>query len=153
MEHVAPPGSRPGPHVSPKLRGSGPLGLVAILLLAFFFGLFPVYEYVDAHRVPGDATLQQATVVGNDLGSRGSDQGYLVNFRLPDGSTHQIYFESRFVRPQRGDTLEVYREGDDWRSPAERSTLGLLGGIGALLLFGALAFGWFSVRRRARRVP
>ena len=119
------------------------------MLLAFFFGAFPIYQYVDAHRVPADAKVQRATVIGNDIGSRGSDQGYLVNFRLADNSTNQIYFESRFVRPGRGDTLEVYREGDNWRSPDERSTLGLIGGIGGLLLFGLLAYGWFVGRRRA----
>ena len=142
----APPG-----HRAP--RGFGPLSLVAIVLIGLFFGAIPVYQYVDAHRVPSGTTVQRAVVTGADLGPRGSDRGDLVQFRLSDGSTGQGYFESRFAHPDRGETIEVYRSGDGWGSPQERSTYGLVGGIGALFLTGLLALGWFRVRRRGSLSP
>jgi hypothetical protein len=86
-------------------------------------------------------------------GSRGTDRGDLVRFRLRDGSTGEVYFESRFDHPDRGETIEVYRSGDGWGSPQERSTYGLAGGIGALALSGLLALGWFRVRRRGSLSP
>ena len=134
-------------------RGFGPLSLVAIVLIGLFFGVVPTYQYVDAHRVPSDATVQRAVVTGSDRGPRGSDRGDLVQFRLADGSTGEVYFESRFVHPDRGETIEVYRSGDAWGSPQERSTYGLIGGIGALVLSGLLALGWFRVRRRGSISP
>jgi hypothetical protein len=137
----------------PKVRGFGPVALVAVLVLGFFFGAVPVWQYVDAHRVPGDADAQQATVTGFDRGPRGSDRGTLVRFTLPDESEGSVYFESRFGRPDRGDTIDVYRSGGRWHSPAERSFYGLVSGIGALLLFGLLALGWFRVRRRRSLAP
>lgn len=148
MEHVAPGSPSSSPRATPKVRGFGPLALVAIVLLGVLFGVVPIWQYVEAQRVPGDAKVQTATVVGGDRGPRGTDRGYLVNFRLEDGTDGQIYFESRFAHPDSGDTLSVYREGDNWRSPDERSTYGLLSGVGAVLLFGLLAVGWFRVRRR-----
>ena len=57
------------------------------------------------------------------------------------------------AHPGRGDTIQVYRSGDRWHSPQERSTYGLVGGIGALLLFGLLTVGWFRVRRRGSLDP
>ena len=134
-------------------RGFGPLSLVAIVLIGLFFGVVPTYQYVAAHRVPSDATVQRAVVTGSDRGPRGSDRGDLVQFRLADGSTGEVYFESRFVHPHRGETIEVYRSGDAWGSPQERSTYGLIGGIGALVLSGLLALGWFRVRRRGSISP
>jgi hypothetical protein len=145
------PSSEPRP--TPRVRGFGPLALVAIVLLGVFFGVVPIWQYVDAHRVPGDAKVQTATVIGGDRGPRGTDRGYLVNFRLADGTDGQIYFESRFAHPDSGDTLSVYRDGNDWHSPDERSTYGLLSGIGAVLVFGLLAVGWLRVRRRGSISP
>ena len=127
-------------------RGFGPLSLVAIVLLGLFFGVVPIYQYVDAHRVPSDATVHRAVVTGVDRGPRGIDRGDLVQFRLADGSTGEVYFESRFVHPDRGETIAVYRSGDGWGSPQERSTVGLVGGIGALLLTGLLAVGTANVK-------
>ena len=134
-------------------RGFGPLSLVAIVLLGLFLGVVPIYQYVDAHRVPSDATVHRAVVTGVDRGPRGSDRGDLVQFRLADGSTGEVYFESRFVHPDRSGTIEVYRSGDGWGSPQERSTVGLVGGIGTLLLTGLLAVGWLRVRRRGSISP
>ena len=134
-------------------RGFGPLSLVAIVLLGLFFGVVPIYQYVDAHRVPSDATVHRAVVTGVDRGPRGSDRGDQVQFRLANGSTGEVYFESRFVHPDRSGTIEVYRSGDGWGSTQERSTYGLVGGIGALVVCGLLAFGWFRVRRRGTVSP
>ena len=134
-------------------RGNGPLSLVAIELLGQFLGVVQSYQYVDAHRVPSDATVHRAVVTGVDRGPRGSDRGDQVQFRLADGSTGEVYFESRFVHPDRSGTIEVYRSGDGWGSPQERSTVGLVGGIGALLLTGLLAVGWLRVRRRGSISP
>jgi hypothetical protein len=122
-------------------------------VLGIFFGVLPIYQYVDAHRVPGDATLRTATVTGADRGPRGSDRGDLVNFRLPDGTEGQVYLDGRFAHPDRGETIQIYRSGDQWRSPQERSMYGLVGGIGALLLFGLLTVGWFRVRRLGSLTP
>ena len=33
---------------------------------------------------------------------------------FPDGTTGQVYFESRFVHPDGGETIEVCRSGDGW---------------------------------------
>ena len=134
-------------------RGFGPLSLVAIVLIGLLFGAIPVYQYLDAHRIPADATVRRAVVTGAERGSRGSDRGDLVQFRLSDGRTGGVYFESRFAHPDRGETIEVYRDGDGWGSPQERSTSGLVGGIGALSLTGLLALGWFRVRRRGSLSP
>jgi hypothetical protein len=104
---------------------------------------------------PGRATpdVKDVSRTGADRGSRGTDRGDLVRFRLRDGSTGEVYFESRFDHPDRGETIEVYRSGDGWGSPQERSTYGLAGGIGALALSGLLALGWFRVRRRGSLSP
>jgi hypothetical protein len=134
-------------------RGFGPAALVATVLIGLFFGVIPIYQYVDAHRVPADATLRTAVVTGADRGARGTDRGNLVRFRLRDGSTGEVYFESRFDHPDRGETIEVYRSGNGWGSPQERSVYGLLGGIGALVLSGVLALGWLRVRRRGSLSP
>ena len=134
-------------------RGFGPAALVAIVLIGLFFGVIPIYQYVDAHRVPAGSTLRTAVVTGADRGPRGTDRGDLVRFRLHDGSTGEVYFESRFDHPDRGETIEVYRSGDGWGSPQERSSYGLAGGIGALALSGLLALGWFRVRRRGTLSP
>ena len=141
------------PPARPRPRGFGPVALVAIVLVGFFFGVFPIYQYVAAHQVPADATLRTAVVTGADRGPRGTDRGDLVQFRLRDGGTGEVYFESRFDHPDRGETIEVYRSGDGWGSPQERSTYGLAGGIGALALSGLLALGWFRVRRRGSLSP
>ena len=141
------------PSAPRRPRGFGPVALVAIVLVGCFFGVLPIYQYVDAHRVPADATLRTAVVIGADRGPRGTDRGDLVQFRLADGSTGEVYFESRFDHPERGDSIEVYRSGNGWSSPQERSVYGLVGGIGALVLSGVLALGWFRVRRRGSLSP
>jgi len=141
------------PSARRRPRGFGPVALVAIVLVGFFFGVFPIYQYVAAHHVPADATLRTAVVTGADRGPRGTDRGDLVQFRLRDGGTGEVYFESRFDHPDRGDTIEVYRSGKGWSSPQERSVYGLVGGIGALVLSGGLALGWYRVRRRGALSP
>jgi len=141
------------PSARRRPRGFGPVALVAIVLVGCFFGVLPVYQYVDAHRVPAGATLRTAVVTGADRGPRGTDRGDLVQFRLRDGSTGEVYFEGRFDHPERGETIEVYRSGNGWSSPQDRSVYGLVGGIGALVLSGVLALGWFRVRRRGSLSP
>ena len=141
------------PSARRRPRGFGPVALVAIVLVGFLFGVFPIYQYVAAHRVPADATLHSAVVTGADRGPRGTDRGDLVQFRLRDGSIGEVYFESRFDHPDRGETIEVYRSGNGWSSPQERSVYGLVGGAGALVLSGVLALGWFRVRRRGSLSP
>jgi hypothetical protein len=135
------------PSATRRGRGSGPAALVAVLVLGFFFGVVPVWQYLAAQRPPSGATVRTATVSGVERGPRGSDRGRLVAFELEDGTDGRVYLDSRFDQPDDGDRIEVYRAGDRWRSPAERSTYGLVGGVAALLLCGLLVVGWIRLRR------
>ena len=134
-------------------RGFGAGALLAVLALAFFFGVVPVWQYVDAHRVPAGAQVRTATITGFDAGPRGSDRGEIAHFRLADGTTGGVYLDDRFAHPDPGGSLEVYRADAGWHSPRERSAYGLVSGLGALTLCGLVTAGWFRVRRRGRLSP
>jgi hypothetical protein len=126
---------------------------VAVLALAFSLGVVPVWQYVDAHRVPGGTQVRTATITGFDAAPSGADRGDIARFRLTDGTTGGVHLDDRFAHPDPGGSVEVYRADGRWHSPRERSAYGLVSGLGTLALCGLVTAGWFRVRRRGRLSP
>ena len=48
----------------------------------------------------------------------------MVQFHLADGETGEALYEQRFLGgAEAGDTIDVYRDGDEWRTTSEESPL------------------------------
>jgi hypothetical protein len=144
------PARLPSPPPTAARKGFGLKALLALLVLGFCAAV-SVWQYVDAHRLPGDAVVQRATVTGTDRGSGGSGGGGIATFSLPDGQEGSVYLDARFTTPHPGDEIDVYRADGQWRSPDERSTSGLVFGAAGVLLFALLVLAWWRGRRAATR--
>lgn len=139
-----------GRWVSPTVVSAG-----AGVLLAVATGVFPIVLWVESHTVPSGATVQRATVEGYDRdfryfrsGSRPT--GRVVVVDLPDGARDAVALEYRWLWPDEGDTLEVYREDGELRAVDEVGTLYLVGGIGTTLFWTWATLGYLRYERRRR---
>ena len=142
---TAPSPPRPAPRVN---RYAG----VALVVAVVFLGVVPIAQYVEARVSASRADLQTATVTGTGrtgrTGKAGSTSRW-VDVELPDGTRAGVAYGLRVLYPDEGDTIEVYRDGDRWRSPGEVPVTYPLGGGLVLLLAGAGSVHWLRRRRRA----
>jgi hypothetical protein len=149
---------RPDAHTMspPRRRGRSDgmtwTALVLLVAVLAFLG-WNIYSWNDARTPPSGASVQSATVDDTYDPSRprpGSrNRNFLVvQFHLDDGETGEALYEQRFIGgADTGDTIEVYRDGDTWRTTSEESPWGAIGsGLGALLVL-VMIYGWFRVRR------
>ncbi len=152
--------SEPLPTFSPSTTRRGrrrrPYGaLLGVTVLVLLTGVAPVAAYVEAHTVPAGTRVEKAVVTGYDrarvtrprLGLTGS----VAVVSLPDGSQGRVPLDYRWNRPETGDRLEVYRQDGDLRTTSEISTLTLLGGLAALVLWPLITVGWLRSRARSGR--
>ncbi len=129
--------------------------IIAATVMVLLTGVIPIAMYVEAHTVPSGAQTEQAVVTGYDrarvLRPRFGVTGSVVVVALPDGSVDRVVLDYRWVRPDRGDRLEVYRQDGRLRTTSEISTLTLLGGLTAATLWPTITIGWLRSRARAER--
>lgn len=148
----------PPPHYPGKRRrrdGMTWTALIVLLLLIPLLG-WNIYTWYDARTPPAGVQVTQATVEDVTDPSRPRPSArkrvrnyLLVEFSLPDGETGEARYEERFFGAEPGDTLSVYREGDEWRTTSEESPWGaLFSGLGILVML-LMVFGWFKVRRES----
>jgi hypothetical protein len=149
---------RPDAYPTGRPRGRGRADgmswtALVLLLAALTFLGWNVYSWSEARTPPTGVSTQAATVDGTGDPSRprpGSrNRNFLVvQFHLADGESGEALYEQRFLGGvDAGDTIEVYREGDEWRTTSEESPWGAIGsGLVALLVL-VMIYGWFRVRR------
>jgi len=127
--------------------------LVAVGLLTLLTGVVPVWQYVAAHTVPAGSTLREAVVLGRpsaSLSHTTRNTGVVVDFRLARGGTGSVYVGRRFLVPDRGDRIEVYRHDGGWETPTRRDVGTLVGGLVCLVLWPGITLGWLRSRRPLR---
>ncbi|MEX0427207.1 hypothetical protein AB3X52_06200 [Nocardioides sp. DS6] len=136
------------PRIDLTNPGKGPL--IAAIILILIGGAIPIARYVDTST--GHKTVT-ATVdkVSSDPGRRMSRRGKDVEFTLPDGTTGSTYLTKRANYPDPGDRIELYRDGDYWRSTEEFGWGSAVGGALAVLVGLLMIVGWFKMRSAHRR--
>jgi hypothetical protein len=130
---------------------------LALLLLMVVVVGWRLFDFWDSRQPPSGVQTQEATVLGfEELGaSRPGQQASeysSVFFELPDGEQASALYELRVLGDvEKGDTITVYEQGDEWRTTSEKawgSTIGWGLGLVALLVMVA---GWIRVRSRVTR--
>lgn len=132
--------------------------LVVLGLLIAFLG-WNIYTWNDARTPPSGADVSPATVDDTSDPSRPRPGTRNRNFivlevTLADGEQGEVLYEQRmFGGAEAGDTVSVYRDGDQWRTTSEESPWGaIFSGVGILVVL-LMVFGWFRVRRERRTPP
>ena len=126
---------------------------LVLLVAVLAFTCWNIWAWYDARTPPSGASVRSATVDDTYDPSRprpGSRNRNLVvvPFHLDDGETGEAFYEQRFVGgADAGDTIEVYRDGDQWRTTSEESPWGALGSAAFAVLVLVMIYGWFRVRR------
>ncbi|MCF6378597.1 hypothetical protein L2K70_13375 [Nocardioides KLBMP 9356] len=132
--------------------------LVVLLAVLAFLG-WNIWTWNDARTPPDGASVRSATVDDVTDPSRPRpgtrNRNFLVvQFTLDDGEQGEALYEQRFAGGAgKGDTIDVYRDGDEWRTTSEQSPWGAIGSGAVAVLVLLMVVGWFRVRRRTADRP
>lgn len=131
------------------------VGCVVIVVLTFFFGVVPLWNFLSV-RVGVDTTT--VTVVGTSSSSspNGKTSSRSVSFVLPSGKERSTIVGSMFG-PDKGDKIEVFydHKQKEWMSAARYGWSNLVAAV-IVIPLGLVAFwwaagGWKLLKRRRER--
>lgn len=131
------------------------IALVLLLFMVVVVG-WRLVDFWDSRQPPAGVQAQEATVLGyEELGrSRpgdGSPEYASIRFELADGTSGSALYQLRRLgSAEKGDTITVYRQGEEWRTTSEKAWGSTLLWAAGLVLLLMMIVGWFRVRARTR---